>query len=298
MASNDENQQDHRPIEDVAPDGTSPAPDPTPPQEDHRWGNPQEEGLAFAVDERASSRPPWGLTRATPVPLVAGQPPVLVGWAWTPAEDGAAPGSEVDPRLTPRLAALLVVTCTRPGDLIADAVGDPALAGAAAAGARTYRNLALDDEPGLEPAVRTGSASLVLSFWPTARTQLTQRPVSDQRGAEPPALDVGRPPTGDALVQVVAMARRQTTADGHLAILLGRTHPELDALAPRLVQAMHSTGGGHLNRAVMLIEAGRDSSGYDPTNRPLGLHGRARRPRIIGLLLVVQLSSGGGRERP
>ena len=298
MASNDEDEQDHRPIEDVAPVGTSPAPAPTPGHEDHRWGSPPEDGLASTVDERTSSQPPWGLTRATPVPLVAGRPPVLVSWAWTPAGDRVAPGSGVGPPLTPRLAALLVVTCTRPGDLIADCIGDPALAETAAAGSRAYRRMAFVDPPREEAVPVADPAALVLMSWPPSRPRPSLRVTADQPDDWAPVTPKPLMTLGP-LRQAITAARARAAADGHLAILVGRTDPDLDVLAPHLVQALDESGGGLLSRAFMMIEPETRGRIHD-RRRPFKARGstRVRRPRVIGLLLVVRLGLGGRHERP
>jgi hypothetical protein len=73
------------------------------------------------------------------------------------------------------MAALLVGCYTRPGDTIVAVGHDPALAGAAGAGARTY--LAVDDPADLADLDRVaGTVRLVVLSWPPARRTSPVRP--------------------------------------------------------------------------------------------------------------------------
>src|SRR5262249_40126504 len=93
------------------------------------------------------------------IDVVPGDPPVPIAISRVAAID-APYGHDFADGMTPRMAALLVGSYTRPGDTIVALGHDPALAGAAGAGARTY--LAVDDPADLADVDRVaGTVRLV-----------------------------------------------------------------------------------------------------------------------------------------
>ncbi len=107
------------------------------------------------------------LIAAGDIDVVPGDPPVPIA-IWRVAAIDAPYGHDLADGLTPRMAALLVGSYTRPGDTIVSVGHDPALAGAAGAGARTY--LAVDDPADLTDVDHVaGTVRLVVLPWPPAR---------------------------------------------------------------------------------------------------------------------------------
>jgi hypothetical protein len=93
-----------------------------------------------------------------------GDPPVPIA-VWRVADPDARYGHDRSNALTPRLAALLIGSHTRPGDTVVCVGDDPALAGAAGAGARTYRSVPRPDGlAGLDRAA--GTVALIVLPWP------------------------------------------------------------------------------------------------------------------------------------
>jgi hypothetical protein len=107
------------------------------------------------------------LIAAGDIDVVPGDPPVPIA-IWRVAAIDAPDGHDFARGMTPRMAALLVGSYTRPGDTIVAVGHDPALAGAAGAGARRY--LAVDDPADLADLDRVaGTVRLVVLSWPPAR---------------------------------------------------------------------------------------------------------------------------------
>jgi hypothetical protein len=101
------------------------------------------------------------------IDVVAGDPPVPIA-IWRVAAIDVPYGDDLADGMTPRMAALLVGSYTRPGDTIVAVGHDPALAGAAGAGARTY--LSVDDQADLVDVDHVaGTVRLVVLSWPPAR---------------------------------------------------------------------------------------------------------------------------------
>src|SRR4051794_18468675 len=75
------------------------------------------------------------LIAAGDLTMMPGDSPVPIA-VWRIAD--AVAGRDAADGLTPRMAALLVASYTRPGDTVVSVGDDPALAGAAGAGGRTY----------------------------------------------------------------------------------------------------------------------------------------------------------------
>jgi len=104
------------------------------------------------------------LIAAGDIDVVPGDPPVPIS-VWRVAGVDAAAGHSSADALTPRMAALLVGSYTSPGDTVVSIGGDPALAGAAGAGGRTY--LSVDDPgdlAGLDHVA--GTVALIVLPWP------------------------------------------------------------------------------------------------------------------------------------
>ncbi len=107
------------------------------------------------------------LIAAGDIDVVPGDPPVPIA-IWRVAAIDAPYDHDLADGLTPRMAALLVGCYTRPGDIIVSVGHDPALAGAAGAGGRTY--LAVADPADLADVDHvTGTVRLVVLRWPPAR---------------------------------------------------------------------------------------------------------------------------------
>jgi len=104
------------------------------------------------------------LIAAGDIDVVPGDPPVPIA-VWRVAGVDAAYGHADAHALSPRMAALLVGSYTRPGETIVCVGDDPALAGAAGAGGRTYRSVRHpDDLPDLDLAA--GTVALIVLPWP------------------------------------------------------------------------------------------------------------------------------------
>ena len=98
------------------------------------------------------------------IDVVPGDPPVPIA-VWRVAGVDAAYGHASADALTPQMAALLVGSYTRPGDTIVSVGDDPALAGAAGAGGRTY--LSVRDPDGLSGLDHVaGTVALIVLPWP------------------------------------------------------------------------------------------------------------------------------------
>jgi hypothetical protein len=104
------------------------------------------------------------LIGAGDIDVVPGDPPVPIA-VWRVAGVDDAYGHSTANALSPRMAALLVGSYTRPGDTIVSIGDDPALAGAAGAGGRTYLSVPdPDDLPDLGHAA--GTVALIVLPWP------------------------------------------------------------------------------------------------------------------------------------
>src|SRR5215207_4487390 len=112
---------------------TTPPPHPDHPHSDRSPNTTSTPDAADGSDPLALTE----LVTAGALDAVGGDPPVPIS-VWRvagvnrPAEGGGADG------LIPRLAALLIGSYTRRGDTVVDLTGDPTIAGAAGAGARSY----------------------------------------------------------------------------------------------------------------------------------------------------------------
>ncbi|WP_328469117.1 hypothetical protein OHA21_00950 [Actinoplanes sp. NBC_00393] len=121
---------------------------------------------------------PSALIAAGSIAVASWEPPIPIS-VWR------VPGTYPDPyELTPPVAASLIGFYTSPGDIVVSIGHDPALAGAAGAGGRTYRWVAGTDAlNGLQHV--TGMVSLIVLPWPPheQRTGLSQERLVHMFGA-------------------------------------------------------------------------------------------------------------------
>jgi hypothetical protein len=166
------------------------------------------------------------------IDVVAGDPPVPIA-VWRVADVDARFGHHRADALTPRLAALLVGTHTRPGDTIVSIGHDPALAGAAGAGARVYRSVAHpDDLAGLGHAA--GTVALIVLPWPPP----------DQPGGM----------SRDALIALFGACRRLMSPGGCTIVALAGLPPGQTFVqhSTALIPAAHQAGLGWLQHIVAI----------------------------------------------
>jgi hypothetical protein len=166
------------------------------------------------------------------IDVVPGDPPVPIA-VWRVADVDARFGHHRADALTPRLAALLVGTHTRPGDTIVSIGHDPALAGAAGAGARVYRSVAHpDDLAGLDHAA--GTVALIVLPWPPP----------DQPGGM----------SRDALVALFGACRRLMSPGGCTIVALAGLPPGQTFVlhSTALIPAAHQAGLGWLQHIVAI----------------------------------------------
>jgi hypothetical protein len=107
------------------------------------------------------------LIAAGDIDVVPGDPPVPIA-VWRVADIDAPYGHTNADALSPRMAALLVGSYTRPGETIVSVGDDPALAGAAGAGGRTYRSVH-DPHDLLDLDLAAGTVALIVLPWPPQR---------------------------------------------------------------------------------------------------------------------------------
>jgi hypothetical protein len=107
------------------------------------------------------------LIAAGDIDVVPGDPPVPIA-VWRVAGVDAGYGHTDADALSPRLAALLVGSYTRPGQTILSVGDDVALAGAAGAGGRTYRAVH-DPHDLLDLNLPAGTVALIVLPWPPPR---------------------------------------------------------------------------------------------------------------------------------
>jgi hypothetical protein len=172
------------------------------------------------------------LIAAGDIDVVPGDPPVPIA-VWRVAGVDAPYGHGNADALTPRMAALLVGSYTRPGDTIVSVGGDPALAGAAGAGGRTY--LPVDDPDDLAGLDHlAGTVALLVLPWP-------------------PPYRPGRM-SREYLVAMFRACRRLMTRDGCTIVALaalpaGETYAEHSAA---LIPAARHAGLGWLQHIIAI----------------------------------------------
>jgi hypothetical protein len=194
-----------------------------------------------AVDpdrESGSIADPVGLHEliaADAIDVIPGDPPVPIS-VWRVAGTGRTGPHDLLAGLDPQAAALLVGLYTQPGDTLVDLTADPAVAGAAGAGARTYVRA---DHP--SDLARTkhvgGTARLLLLRWPAPAA-------SDNLGEE----------ESDAeLADLLGRSRLLLAADGYVIVALApRPRNQHVDHARRLILAARRAGLGYLQHIVVL----------------------------------------------
>ena len=203
--------------------------DPTTPQDPAGPADrPDLDGVAAAGDPLGLSE----LIASGDIDVVPGDPPVPIA-VWRVADVDARFGHQRADALTPRLAALLVGTHSRPYDTIVSIGHDPALAGAAGAGARVYRSVAHLDELGdLDHAV--GTVALIVLPWP------------------PPHQPAGM--SRDSLVAMFAACRRLMAPGGCTIVALAGLPPGETFVqhSSALIPSAHQAGLGWLQHIVAI----------------------------------------------
>jgi len=171
------------------------------------------------------------LVAAGAIDVVPGDPPVPIT-VWRIAGTHRT-GQHDAPGLDPQAAGLLVGLSTQPGDTLIDLSADPAVAGAAGAGARRYL-------PANNPADPTrlghvaGTARLVLLRWPSPAD-----PAGEVSDAE--------------LIDLLYGCRRLLAADG--CVIAALTPPPRTGYvdyARRLIPAAHRAGLGYLQHIIVV----------------------------------------------
>ena len=199
------------------------------------------------------------LIAAGDIDVIAGHPPIPIA-VWRVADAGHAHNNLAD-GLTPRMAAMLVASYTRPGDTIISLGTDPALQGAAGAGGRTY--LSVDEPADLADLDHVaGTVRLIVLPWPPARRAqpitateavdmfTTCRHLMARNGCTIVALTAL--PSGDGSADTAAASSLQPTRPGSAGsnTSLPSPHPWLSPPSP---------GGTH--------QAGHMSQARQPTPR-------------------------------
>jgi hypothetical protein len=202
---------------------------------------PERPGGSRAVDPHRTSgsgADPLGLHQlaaAGVIDVIPGDPPVPIS-VWRVAGTGGAGPHGLIAGLDPQAAALLVGLYTQPGDTLVDLTADPAVAGAAGAGARRYL-------PANHPADLVllehvaGTARLVLLRWPS--------PAAPGNPGEE---------TSDArLAELLGGCRRLLAAGGCVIVALAPP-PRTGYVdhARRLIPAARRAGLGYLQHIVVL----------------------------------------------
>lgn len=225
---------------------------------------------------------PWGLSPAAAADILPGEPPVRVSYAWTPSPADPPVGeAELFTGLTPRVAAMLVVTYTRPGDTVIDTTADLALEGTTAAGSRQYQRRAATPAPTSQCEQSRYRASLVVLRWPTEPTPETGCHAARQL------------PTGADLEAALITGRRLAAPNANLVVVSGpASSGGYRDRARELIQALRATGGGRL-RHVVLVGHGPDD---DADQAPLEAPGHVAVARLDLIVFVVSLRAGSRHD--
>jgi hypothetical protein len=146
--------------------------------------------------------------------VVPGDPPVPIT-VWRVADEGDPYSHHHTDGLTGRTAQLLVGLYTRVGDTIVSLGHDPAIAGAAGAGARRY--LPVDAAHRLADLDHVaGTVQLIMLPWPPAIPERTgpapAGPATAGPGVSGPAMDV------EAMVDLFTACRVLLAADGYTIV--------------------------------------------------------------------------------
>jgi hypothetical protein len=211
--------------------------DPTTPQDPAGPADrPDLDGVAAAGDLLGLSE----LIASGDIDVVPGVPPVPIA-VWRVADVDARFGHQRADALTPRLAALLVGTHSRPGDTIVSIGHDPALAGAAGAGGRVYRSVAHLNEVGdLDHAA--GTVALIVLPWP----------LPGPPGA--PSRRLSGVLSRDSLVAMFDACRRLMSPSGCTIVALAGLPPQQTFVehSSALIPAAHQAGLGWLQHIVAI----------------------------------------------
>jgi hypothetical protein len=170
------------------------------------------------------------LIAAGDIDVVPGDPPVPIA-VWRVAGVDAGYGHAHADALSPRMAALLVGSYTRPDDTIVSVGDDPALAGAAGAGGRVYLSVRdLDDMAALDHVA--GTVTLIVLPWP-------------------PPYRPGRM-SREYLTQMFRVCRRLMRRDGCTIVALADLPPEQTYAehSGALIPAAHRAGLGWLQHII------------------------------------------------
>jgi hypothetical protein len=166
------------------------------------------------------------------IDVVPGDPPVPIA-VWRVAGVDASYGRASADAFSPRMAALLVGSYTRPGDTIVSVGDDPALAGAAGAGGRTYLPVRDPDDLSRLDHVAGTVALIVLPWPPPHRSGLTSR---------------------EYLAQMFGSCRRLMRRDGCTIVALADLPPQETYVehSGALIPAAHHAGLGWLQHIIAI----------------------------------------------
>jgi hypothetical protein len=207
-------------------------PDPSTPQ---KTPTPQDPDAPDAQDAQDVVGDPLALSEliaAGDIDVVPGDPPVPIA-VWRVADVDAAYGHAHADALSPRMAALLVGSYTRPDDTIVSVSDDPALAGAAGAGGRRYLSVSdPDDLAGLDHVA--GTVALIVLPWPPP-----YRPGRISR---------------EYLTQIFRVCRRLMRRDGCTIVALADLPPDETYVqhSGALIPAAHRAGLGWLQHIIAI----------------------------------------------
>lgn len=205
----------------------------------------------------------WGIAPARHIDVSPGEEPVPLVRVPVPGPGPSGDPDGVFAGLTPPLAALLLLSYTRPGDVVLDATSDKAVEGTARAGGRDYR---LSDLAAPVDSSAESRAHLVLAPWPNEDSAASTSPVSGQ-------------------VQLLVEYRALLGSRGYVLLVaaeLGEVDPSI--LATQIAIAALASELGQLRHVVEIL-------------RPLDDHepGRTAAPNRTrsGLVAVVCAAARG-----
>jgi hypothetical protein len=239
-----------------------------------------------ADDTLSASFAPSEMVLAGTLDVVPGDPPVPIS-VWraatplphSPPSNGGSSTSSgsrtgwstrapSDGSLTPRLAGLLVATYTGLGDTIVDLSTDPALAGAAGAGARHYLPVTdVTELAGLDHVA--GSVALIVMRWPAPELH-PAGPADGDRGV------VDTAAAALTMSDLFTTCRHLLAADGCTIVVLTPTAPDAPYVehANVIIPAAARAGLGYLQHIVAVTT---HLDRHDSPAQPEGPHPPLRR---------------------